>query len=131
MVLEQCNDESKTYYIGGYSLAGLFALWAVYQTDKFAAVAAASPSMWFPGFVEYMKENKIQTGAVYLSLGDKEAKTRNQVMATVADKMNVASEWLKSSGINTTFEWNPGNHFKDADVRTAKGFVWVLGQEKS
>ena len=42
-----CVDQSKTYYIGGYSLAGLFSLWAAYQTDLFAGVAAASPSVWF------------------------------------------------------------------------------------
>lgn len=38
-----CADQSKTYYIGGYSLAGLFALWAAYQTGLFKGVAAASP----------------------------------------------------------------------------------------
>lgn len=35
-ILELCKDESKTYYLGGYSLAGLFALWASCQTDRFA-----------------------------------------------------------------------------------------------
>ena len=42
-ILRLCSDESKTYYLGGYSLAGLFSLWASYQTDRFAGVAAASP----------------------------------------------------------------------------------------
>ena len=32
--------------LGGYSLGGLFALWASTQTDRFAAIAAASPSLW-------------------------------------------------------------------------------------
>ena len=27
-ILTLCSDKSKNYYIGGYSLAGLFALWA-------------------------------------------------------------------------------------------------------
>ena len=35
--------------LGGYSLAALFSLWCSYHTDAFAAVAAASPSVWFPG----------------------------------------------------------------------------------
>ena len=30
-ILALCTDPGKTYYIGGYSLAGLFALWAAYQ----------------------------------------------------------------------------------------------------
>ena len=42
-ILRQCADRSKTYYIGGYSLAGLFSLWAAYQTDAFAGIAAAIP----------------------------------------------------------------------------------------
>ena len=50
-VLKICTNQEKTYFIGGYSLAGLFALWAAYQTDVFKGVAAASPSMWFPGLM--------------------------------------------------------------------------------
>ena len=34
-VLKSCTDQDKTYIIGGYSLAGLFALWAAYQTNVF------------------------------------------------------------------------------------------------
>ena len=80
-VLKYTQDAAKTYFIGGYSLAALFALWAAYQTNVFRGVAAASPSIWFPGFTEYMKENQIHTDSVYLSLGDREEKTRNPVMA--------------------------------------------------
>lgn len=32
----------------------------------------------------------------------------------------------KNKGIETTFEMNPGNHFKDADLRLAKGIAWIL-----
>ena len=44
-ILTLCTDKSRTYYIGGYSLAGLFSLWAAYQTDVFSGIAAASPSV--------------------------------------------------------------------------------------
>ena len=53
-ILELCKDEDKVYCLGGYSLAALFSLWAAYQTDRFAGIAAASPSIWFPGFVDYI-----------------------------------------------------------------------------
>ena len=125
-LLKLCSDENKTYYIGGYSLAGLFALWAAYQTDKFAGVAAASPSMWFPGFTDYMKDHEIRTGAVYLSLGDKEEKARNPIMATVGDRIRDTYSLLSERGVRSVLEWNEGNHFKDADVRTAKAFSWVI-----
>ncbi len=125
-ILKLCADEGKTYYIGGYSLAGLFALWAAYRTDVFKGVAAASPSMWFPGFTEYMKAHEIRTGAVYLSLGDKEEKARNPVMAAVGGRIREAHALLLERGVKCVLEWNEGNHFKDADVRTAKAFSWVL-----
>ncbi|SCX85174.1 esterase [Butyrivibrio sp. INlla14] len=128
-LLKLCNDKGKKYYIGGYSLAGLFALWAAYQTDIFEGVAAASPSMWFPGFVDYMKKNEIKTDSVYLSLGDREEKARNPIMATVGDRIREAQIMLKEKGVNCILEWNEGNHFKDADIRTAKAFAWVLNNK--
>ena len=38
--------------IAGYSLAGLFSLWALWQTDAFDRAASASGSLWFPDFVD-------------------------------------------------------------------------------
>ena len=125
-VLKYCTDREKTYIIGGYSLAGLFALWAAYQTDVFSGVAAASPSIWFPGFVDYMRENEMHTDHVYLSLGDKEEKVRNPVMAAVGERIREAYDLLEERKIDVRLEWNQGNHFKDADLRTAKAFASVM-----
>ena len=127
-ILQLCSDVSRTYYIGGYSLAGLFALWTAYQTNVFAGVAAASPSIWFPGFLEYMKGHEIHSGTVYLSLGDKEEQVRNPVMSKVGDCIREGHALLRDRGINCTLEWNQGNHFKDPDLRTARAFVWVIQQ---
>ncbi|MBQ7371278.1 MAG: esterase [Blautia sp.] len=125
-ILSLCSDKSKSYFIGGYSLAGLFALWAGYQTELFSGIAAASPSVWFPEFLNYMKEHELKTDTVYLSLGDKEEKARNPVMATVGEKIREAQALLIKQGINCVLEWNEGNHFKNADIRTAKAFAWTL-----
>ena len=125
-ILKYCSDREKTYLIGGYSLAGLFAMWAVYNTDLFQGAAAVSPSMWFPGFDDYMKEHEIKCRKVYLSLGNKEEKARNPVMATVGDRIRSAYELLKEREVECTLEWNEGNHFRDPDLRTAKGFSWIL-----
>ena len=43
--------------LGGYSLGGLYALWASARTDRFRAVAAASPSVWIKDWVPYAKKN--------------------------------------------------------------------------
>jgi hypothetical protein len=50
-------------------------------------------------------------------------------MATVGDRIREAHDLLKEQGVNTILEWNPGNHFRDADIRTARGFAWVMGQK--
>lgn len=126
--LKLCDDKSKRYYIGGYSLAGLFALWAVCQTDAFAGAAAVSPSVWFPGFADYMKERGVQCGRVYLSLGDREERTRNPVMAAVGDRIRELHAFLSARETDCVLEWNPGNHFRDADLRTARAFAWLLNR---
>ena len=125
-ILSYCTDRTKTYIIGGYSLAGLFALWAACETDVFSGAAAASPSVWFPGFPVYLREHEIRSGHVYLSLGDREERTRNPVMRTVGDEIRAAYALLRERGTDCTLEWNEGNHFRDADARTAKAFAWVM-----
>lgn len=117
--------------LGGYSLAGLFALWSAYQekcTVKFAAAAGISPSVWFPGWMEYAKTKQIRTKQVYLSLGDREEKTRNAVMRQVGENIREMDSWYKNSEkIESELEWNKGNHFQDVDVRCGKGFLWCMG----
>lgn len=116
----------KRIILGGYSLAGLFALWAGCRTDVFSGIAAASPSVWFPGFTDYLRENRMHADAVYLSLGDREERTRNPVMAQVGNAIRTCFQLLKETGTDCTLEWNKGNHFRDSDYRTAKAFAWVM-----
>lgn len=64
--------------IAGYLLAGLFALWSVYQTDLFDRAASISGSLWFDGFLEFMRSNTLKKlEFVYLSLGGKKKATKN------------------------------------------------------
>ncbi len=112
--------------LGGYSLAALFSLWSAYQTGYFSGVAAASPSVWFPGWMEYAQSHTPGADSVYLSLGDKEERTRNPVMSAVGGCIRAQQALLTGCGIKNTLEWNKGNHFTDADGRTAKGFLWCV-----
>ncbi len=112
--------------LGGYSLAGLFALWVSTQTDLFYGVAAASPSVWFPGWMEFEQQHPMQAQHVYLSLGDKEERTKNTVMAAVGDGIRALHSRLTARSTDCTLEWNSGGHFKDADLRTAKAFRWAM-----
>ncbi len=114
--------------LAGYSLAGLFSVYSVYRTDMFSRIASASGSLWFPGFVGFVKDNQPVRlpGKAYFSLGDREAKTRNPVLATVEDSTKAVCESFREKGAETVFEMNPGNHFKDPAGRTAKGIAWIL-----
>ena len=118
--------ENVKIILGGYSLAGLFALWVSRQINLFYGVAAASPSVWFPGWMEFEQQHPIQAQRVYLSLGDKEEHTKNAVMAVVGDNIRTLRSQLTARGVDCTLEWNSGGHFKDADLRTAKAFRWVM-----
>ncbi|MDO4538831.1 MAG: alpha/beta hydrolase-fold protein [Coriobacteriales bacterium] len=114
--------------IAGYSLAGLFALWAAYNCDSFASVASVSGSLWFPGFEEYCKERAFARAPekIYVSLGDKEARTRNELLKTVQTRTEALVAHYRQIGLNVQWELNPGNHIQDAALRSAKGIAAIL-----
>jgi len=127
-VAQRCPAPGRRWLLGGYSLAGLFALWASTRTDAFAGVAAVSPSVWFPGWLDYAREHPPRSPRVYLSLGDREERTRNPVMAQVGDAIRAQYALLRER-TDCVLEWNPGNHFMEPQARTAKGFAWVMDGE--
>ncbi|MBQ6928094.1 MAG: alpha/beta hydrolase [Oscillospiraceae bacterium] len=114
--------------IAGYSLAGLFALYAAYRCDAFDRVTSMSGSLWFPDFKEYAltHEMRKRPAKLYLSLGDREGRTRNSVLMTVQRNTEELVEHYRSLGLDVTWELNPGNHFKDAALRSAKGIRAIL-----
>ena len=105
-------------------------MWASTQTDLFYGIAAASPSVWFPGWMEFEQQYPMQTQRVYLSLGDKEECTKNTVTAVVGNNIRTLHSQLTARGTDCTLQWNSGGHFKDADLRTAKAFRWVMEESR-
>ena len=116
--------------IAGYSLAGLFALYAIYRADVFSRVGCMSASLWFPGFKEYIfsHEPKRRPDCIYFSLGDKEAKTSNPVLKTVQENTEEIQTFYQNKGIDTVFQLNPGNHFAQGIGRTVAGIHWLLSR---
>ena len=114
--------------IAGYSLAGLFATWAPFQTDLFDAVASASGSMWYPDFAEYVEAGMFDRPprCAYFSLGSKEARTPSRLLRGVADGTQRVLDAFRMKGVKTVFESNPGNHFKEPDLRMAKAICWAV-----
>ena len=79
--------ENVRIILGGYSLAGLFALWA-------------------------------------------STRTRNATMAAVGDNIRALHHELAGRSKDCALEWNSGGHFKDADLRTARAFQWVMEESR-
>ena len=118
-----------TTAILGYSLAGLFALWAFYESGLFGMAGSCSGSLWFDSWEEYAAAHAPPAGSrVYLSLGDKEEKASNPRMAAVGDATRRMA-CLLEGGPNvaeTTLEWNAGGHFNEVPKRIAKGLLWLM-----
>lgn len=121
------NKKISYYGIAGYSLGGLFALYSGFKTDRFKRIASISGSLWYPKFSEYVENNKISSNIdkIYFSLGNKEAKSKIEILSTVEEKTQRIYKDV-SNKINSIYEENEGNHFKDAILRTAKGIKWIL-----
>lgn len=120
---KELNIIPKRRYLAGYSLAGLFAVYAATKTDMFDGIASMSGSLWFDGFTGYISGNPInpKVKSVYLSLGDREKNAREPRMKTVETCTGQIAECIRNQGIKTVFELNPGGHFSDVPLRMAKG----------
>ena len=129
----------------GYSLAGLFSLWAgVTQAGvsqpgaphvdapvaTFQRIGAVSGSFWFPELLDYV-DQQLNGGAVglthaYLSLGDREARTPNPQIMHVRENAELLASRLESAGITSMFELNRGNHFQNVEGRMQKALDWLV-----
>lgn len=142
------KPEAENTALFGYSLGGLTAVYAIYKTDAFGAVASLSGSLWFDGFCAFMEREKPlrRDLQVYLSLGKKESRSKNPRMAKVAECTERAGEILtgqlersggyddanegsfskarKGNGEVVYFEWNEGGHFHDIEGRFVKAIMW-------
>ena len=135
-------SSAPSFLIGGYSLSGLFCLWAALKTRAFSGCASCSGSVWYPGFYEWALKKAGETAhescrsaseapeafRLYLSLGTREEKTRDPYMREVGNCTRGLYEHFSSdpARFSTVLEWNPGNHFRDVPERIAKGFFRLL-----
>lgn len=116
--------------LAGYSLAGLFGVYSLYQTDIFSRIASMSGSLWFPGIMDYVFSHEMRNCPkhMYFSLGDTECRTKNPYLKIVQENTEKMESFYAQCGIDTVFQLNPGNHFKNALQRTAEGIFWLLSR---
>lgn len=112
--------------IAGYSLGGLFALYAALNSDAFSLAASVSGSVWFDGFADYALSRSCRAQRVYMSLGDKEKNTRNVRMACIEERSRAVA-----SHLGCTLQMNPGGHFADELPRMARAINTLMNENEN
>ena len=119
----------------GYSLAGLFAVYAFYESNLFNLCGAPSGSIWYDDFAPRYRERRPSPswGSIFFSIGDKEGNTRNDRMARNERCMKILAESLSSlddgDSFETYFGYTKGTHFDNANERIAQSIRWLLGAD--
>ena len=115
--------------LAGYSLAGLFSLWCMGQGVDFDGYVSCSGSLWYPEWENYMRSARASTACcVYLSLGDREAATRNPDLRRV-EEMTVAQSLRLVADRHVTdsvLVMEKGGHFAEPDARLTRGILWAV-----
>ena len=110
--------------ICSYSLGGLFALWAFVNDTRFAACACLSGSVWYPGWVNYLRGADIDgiNRFAFFSVGSKEKRGAGP-FRHVEDDIQASADILRDHGCNVRFEIGPGNHMQHVTERLAAGLT--------
>lgn len=114
--------------IAGYSLAGLFSVYASLETELFRAAASVSGSMWYPGFIQYVRQRESAPTLAYFSVGDREKLGRNAAFHSIEEATREVGDCLAARGVKTVFELNPGGHFQEHEGRMRKALRWIQNE---
>lgn len=89
----------------GISLSGLFSIWCCFKCDFIRNFASISGSLWFDKFNFWAEDQPLSpsVGRVFLSLGDREKKSKDKRMATVEDATLQVVESLSNKGADVRF----------------------------
>lgn len=113
----------------GYSLGGLFALWAILKSGQFSGAASCSGSLWYNDWMDFaMSYRFLPESRIYLSLGRSEEKARNPRMAAVGNVTRAYAEMLKNDAnvLESTLVWHEGGHFQDVPERLTDAMLWLM-----
>lgn len=114
----------------GVSLSGLYAVWAVFNTDAFTNIISISGSLWYDGFIEWMEEQtpSPQLKKVCMLLGEKEKNSKEKRMATVEERTLAAANIMKAkSQAAVSFELVEGTHFSPVLPRIERAMMCING----
>lgn len=114
-------------FLAGYSMAGLFAAYAMYHCDCFSRIATVSGSLWYDGWADYARAHAPSPSVqkIYVSLGMREHRTRNARMARVQTCTETLVDYWRQF-CSVTYERMPGGHFHEPSLRMAKAIEQLL-----
>lgn len=109
--------------ICGYSLGGLFALYAFAHDARFDACACLSGSVWYEGWVDYLRDLEFEGEGrfAFLSIGSKEKHAAPKILHHVQDQMGECADILRAHGCATEFSVKPGSHMSFVQERFDAG----------
>ena len=108
--------------ICGYSLGGLFTLYAFVREPRFAACACLSGSVWYEGWVDWLRENAPDCAGryAYFSVGKKE-KRAGLPFRHVEEDLAACAGVLRTQGCEVDMVLGPGSHMQHVSERLAAG----------
>lgn len=111
--------------IVGYSLAGLFSLYAFAHDSRFAAVGCLSGSLWYDGWLEHLEGLALPASGRYafFSLGTKERRGPQPRLKQVQERTEACVELLRRRGVQADLVMNPGGHLTHINERIQAGLV--------
>lgn len=134
--IERCEGfRPSSRAICGYSLAGLFALFALLHSDTFCACACLSGSVWYEGWVDYLRSSHTDlTGQfAFLSVGTKEKRAARPILHGVQDNMEDCARILEAHGCTVRYQTGPGGHLQFVSERFDAGLgkldEWLLARQ--
>ena len=104
----------------GYSLGGLFALWGQAQSGAFQTAGSLSGSLWYPGWLDYLKSHPPAGRADLPVSGGPGGIGGPALLRAVGDCTRRTYALYEQAGIHTVLEWNKGGHGKSVDARWKK-----------
>ena len=121
---EELDKASGPHAICGYSLGGLFALYAFAREPRFAACACLSGSVWYEGWVDWLRANAPDCAGrhAYLSVGKKE-KRAGLPFRHVEEDLAACAGILRDRGCEVDVVLGPGSHMQHVTKRLAAGLA--------
>ena len=128
LLAEAFDAAPGPHAVCGYSLGGLFALYAFVREPRLAACACLSGSVWYEGWVDWLRANAPDCAGryAYFSVGKKE-KRAGLPFRHVEEDLAACTEIFRAHGCRVDVALGPGSHMQHVTERLAAGLAALDG----